>query len=118
MIRLDEVEGNNSLGDEDTELVVSRDGRTVELVVLAGEGGHVVAEQRVDDGHRLGIVIDSAPRGVELDSEPLVLSFVPASAQADVEPAFRDVVDRHRLLSQQGRVAKGVRGHEDADSHA
>ena len=32
MIRLDEVEGNNSLGDEDTELVVSRDGRNWQRV--------------------------------------------------------------------------------------
>ena len=32
MIRLDEVEGNNSRGDEDTELVVSRDGRNWQRV--------------------------------------------------------------------------------------
>ena len=52
------------------------------------------------------------------DAEHLVLGHEPAGAEAELEAAAGDVVDRDRLLGQQRRVAEGVAGDQDAEADA
>ena len=70
--------------------------------------------QQVPDLQRLGEAVDPLAWGVELPAVGLVLALQPARADAEIDPAAGHVVDRDRLLEQEGRVAVGVA----ADHHA
>ena len=44
------------------------------------------------------------------------LGLIPTGPDPQLQPATRDVIDGHRLLGEQRRVAKGVAAHQDADA--
>ena len=75
----------------------------------AVEVGPAVADQVADDRQRL---LESADLVVGRVAEGLVLRVVPATPDAEDEPAAADVVERRGHLGQQGRVAER-RAHDD-----
>jgi hypothetical protein len=46
-----------------------------------------------------------------------MLPFRPPRANAKIDSATRDVVDRDRLLEQEGRIAVGVAADHDPETH-
>ena len=90
--------------------------RVVDLVIPALPCGDVLGQQCVDQHDRFLEAPDQL-RGLRKGhAEPLVLGLVPAGADPQLQPAPRDVIDRHRLLGEQRRVAEGVAAHQDADA--
>src|SRR5918995_687163 len=79
----------------------------VDLVVLALPRGDVPSQQRIDQHDRLLEAPDQLRGLREGHAEPLMLGPVPAGADAELQPATRDVIDRHRLLGEQRRGPGG-----------
>ena len=59
--------------------------------------------------------VDPLADGRQVDAVAAVLVLVPARPDAEDQPSVADVVDGHRLLGQQGRVAERVARDEDAE---
>jgi hypothetical protein len=90
--------------------------RVLELVVAAVEVCPLQGEQRLDDLQRLAEAADAVVEA--LDAVHLVLDHGPGGADAELEAAAGEVVDRDRKLGQHDRVAVGVAGDHAADAHA
>jgi hypothetical protein len=89
-------------------------GRILELIEGPRVTGHIVAQQAVHDFYGFAEPGHAFCWGWEFQAEGGVLGLVPAGAQANVEPAIRDVVERDSLLGQKRRVPEGIA----ADQHA
>ena len=85
-------------------------------VVAAREAERPVGEQPAEDGDRLGHPLDAHAGRVELQADRLVLGFVPAGPDPDVEPAVTDDIERREILGDDGWVAQVVVQHERADA--
>jgi hypothetical protein len=93
-------------------------GRLVQLVVAALEVGLRLRPEQLDHLHGFVQPLQSLARRVEGDCEDVVLVRMPGSADAELQPAAGDVIDRRRLLGQDRRVSVGVAANEDAKPHA
>ena len=92
--------------------------RLVELVVAALEHRLRLRPELLD--HLDGFVeaAEALASGVEGDGEGVVLVGVPGGAEAELEAAVGDVVDGRGLLGEDGGMAVGVAGDEDAEADA
>ena len=85
-------------------------------VVLAVHRRLRLREHAADDLAGLVERVEAAGHGLEVDAEVLVLELEPAGADAEVEAAAADVVERRRHLRGDARVAVGVAVHQVADA--
>ena len=60
--------------------------------------------QAGDYGHRLIELFHTPTRGRKVPAVPLVLIFVPTCTDAEQRPSATEVVYRHHLLGEKGRV--------------
>src|SRR5581483_5182159 len=90
--------------------------RVLHPVVAAVEVRPLLGPERLDDPQRLAQPADAVVE--TLEAVHLVLDLGPRRADAELEAAARKVVDRHRLLGEQRRVAVRVAGDQASDAHA
>src|SRR5690606_29720859 len=90
-------------------------GRVLELVVPALVAHFLIPEQPVHHLDGLPELLDPLAGRQELQPIGLVLGYVPARADAELQAAIRDVVNGNRLLHQQARVAEGIASDQHAD---
>src|SRR5256885_4243428 len=88
--------------------------RVREVVVAPVEVGAVLGEQRLDDLERLAQAPDTMVES--FDAIHLVLDLRPCGADAELEPAAGQVIDRDRELREYHRVAVGVSRDQAADA--
>jgi hypothetical protein len=81
-----------------------------DLVVLAGEGGAWLGPERADDREGFLEAVGAVAGGAEGEAEHGVLVLGPARADAELDPATGEVVDRHGRLGEYGGVPVGVAG--------
>ncbi len=74
--------------------------------------------QAIPDLERLGKAIDPLPGGGKRPSVRLVFALGPPRADAEIDAAAGDVVDRDRLLEQKCRIAVGVPADQHAEAQA
>ena len=79
--------------------------RVLELVVLAVEVVDLLGQQT--DQHLAGLLeaVEALPDGAEFDAVRAGLLFVPARADAELEPAVGDDVERRSHVGQHGGMA-------------
>jgi hypothetical protein len=92
--------------------------RVLELVVAPLERRTVLGPEALQDLHRLPEHPDPPAHAREGHAVLAVLLLVPCGADAELELAARDVVDRRGDIRQQRRVAIGVTDDEDAAADA
>ena len=78
-------------------------------------GGLPLPSRGLDARQRLAQVAQAVGRVAELVAELVVVALEPAGADAEDQPAARDVVDGAGHVGQQLRVAVAVAGHERAE---
>ena len=84
-------------------------------VVLAVVGELLAGEALLDDVQRLFEAVDAHRGRVVLEPERVVVGLHPARADAELEPAVAQQVDRRGLLGEDRRVLVVVVEHERAD---
>src|SRR5204862_6539215 len=82
------------------------------LVEAPVEVDRAVPEQRPDDRERL---VETGDPLLEREAEGPELDVVPARAEPEDEAATRDLVDRRRLLREQGGIVEAGAGDERSD---
>jgi hypothetical protein len=87
------------------------DGERLELVpryviVLADKCRWLTREQPLDDTYGLCQALDPAPAGVKADPELVVLGLHEPRAEAELEAAIGQQIDRRRFPRYQDRVAE------------
>ena len=83
-----------------------------DLIVPPVEGDRLLPEETFDDLHAFFQASHPHPRRIEGDAGALVISQVPPRAEAKLEPATGNLVDRGRLRRHEGGMAKIVIEHE------
>src|SRR3546814_8821659 len=61
-------------------------------------------EAALDDGNALLHAVDTDPRGIHRDARLVVVAAHPAGAEAHLDPAAGEHVDRRQLLGEDDRV--------------
>ena len=100
----------------DRARLAQRIGQLVEAAVVRDA---LAGEQPLDQTHRFLEPVEAlAEAGPEIEPERVVLAPEPARADPEDEPAARDVVERRRELCGEARIAKRVRGDQQAQPGA
>jgi hypothetical protein len=87
----------------------------LQVVVPALERRARLRPQRPDDRQGLLQPVGPVPAGAELQAQHGVLVLGPSGADAELQPAAAEMIDGHRHLRQDPRVAVGVADHRAAD---
>ena len=87
-------------------------------VVAAAEAERPVGEQPAQDRDRFGHALDPDAGPIEGQADRLVLGLVPTCADAHVEPAVADDIERGDVLRDHRRVAQVIIEDERADSQS
>ena len=90
--------------------------RACQLVVPSLEGRTVLGHHQADDLRALLQAFRPLLQRWEGNPELPVFRLVPGGAQAELEPAVRDVVDGDRLSRQDRWVAVGDAGHQHPEA--
>src|ERR1700687_3657085 len=87
-------------------------------VVLAVHRRLFLREHATDDLTGLVQGFEAAGNRLEIDAEVLMFQLEPAGADAEVEAAAADVIERRRHLGEHARVAVGIAVHEMTEARA
>src|SRR5579864_1709771 len=88
----------------------------LKLIVFAGEGRRLVAQEAVEHLGRLTEPPSQLAARRKGYAEPLMLGNEPPGPEAELEAAVRDVVNRDRLLGEYAGMAERVAAHEDPEA--
>ena len=86
------------------------------MVVLAVERERARREQALQDRDRLREARDAHARAVERDARLLVVGGHPARADAELEPAVGEQIERRHLAREHDRMLVVVAEHERTDA--
>ena len=84
--------------------------------MFPGEVEHLLGHEPVQYVEGLVEHLETLSERGQIDAEGFVLTFVPTRTHSELEPASRHAIEGHRLLGQQGRMAKRVGGHHRPES--
>src|SRR6185437_12208830 len=92
--------------------------RLAQVIVASGVAGKILPQQQVDQLDRLAEAPDQLGRLRKVDPERPMLRYVPPRADAELQAATADVIDRRRLFREQRGMAEGVAADQHADANS
>ena len=91
--------------------------RTIELIVAPVKGGALFSQQTVNDLHRFTIHPPPIADRWQLDTKPTMFAIGVSTTKPQLQTSVGDMVDRHRLLREQTRMAKRITAHQHANTN-